>query len=419
MSGAQGAPDAPVRLGAGRRSVRLPAALVLGVSMWIATFVGFFTVLLPARLAILAPDEKVPVLATIAVVGSIVALLANIVFGALSDLTRSRFGRRNPWIVVGSIGSFASLSVVSTTENVTTLVVAWCVFQLFLNAIVAPLVTVIPDRVPESSRGSYSALYGVSMTIGATVGQLVASRFVGDPQRGMWVLAAVVLVCGPLFAGLAPEESTKDVPRREFSPAMLLASFSFPMKQARDFYLALSGKLLFVLGSFSITGYQVYILTDYMQADTATVGNTIAMMSIITLVTGLVFGAGAGPVSDRIKRRKVLVMGSALLVAVAMAVPLLVAKPWAMVVYALIAGVGSGIYNSVDQALNYEVLPDPGTAAKDLGILNMANTGGQIMGPALTSAVVGASGGYALVFVVAAGVLVASAALIKPIRKAR
>lgn len=90
-----------------------------------------------------------------------------------------------------------------------------------------------------------------------------------------------------------------------------------------------------------------------------------------------------------------------------------------MLLYALVAGIGSGVYNSVDQALNTEALPSPDNAAKDLGILNMANTGGQIMGPGVTSAVVGLTGGYGAVFVVAAGILVASGFLIKPIRSVR
>lgn len=54
-----------------------------------------------------------------------------------------------------------------------------------------------------------------------------------------------------------------------------------------------------------------------------------------------------------------------------------------MIWYGIIAGIGSGIFFSVDQALNLEVLPNPENSAKDLGILNFANTGAQILGPVL------------------------------------
>ena len=76
-------------------------------------------------------------------------------------------------------------------------------------------------------------------------------------------------------------------------------------------------------------------------------------------------------------------------------------------------------YTSVDQALNIEVLPDKATAAKDLGILNMANSGGQLIGPIIAASIFAGTGSYRWVFLVAMVLLVASAALIHPIKKAR
>lgn len=75
-----------------------------------------------------------------------------------------------------------------------------------------------------------------------------------------------------------------------------------------------------------------------------------------------------------------------------------IALPWllksviGMYGFALLAGLGYGIYSSVDQALNVDVLPDKENAGKDLGILNIANTIGQILGPIVTSAIVVATG---------------------------
>ena len=56
------------------------------------------------------------------------------------------------------------------------------------------------------------------------------------------------------------------------------------------------------------------------------------------------------------------------------------------------------MYGSVDQALNVDVLPNEEEAGKDLGILNIATTLGQMVGPIVTSAIVVATGSYGLVF---------------------
>lgn len=401
------------------RPVRLGIALFVGAALWIGPFFANNAVLLPARLEQIAPDDKVGLVALLAISGSLVAMLANVVFGAVSDLTRSRFGRRAPWMILGSLGASASLFALQASESVTLVIVFWMTFQLFLNAIAAPLLAMLAERVPRARRGTYSAIYGVGFLVGIFGSQIAASGFVTDPVMGMGVFAVAVLLAGPVVVLIAPEKSNRGVVRERFSPSMIARSFSFPRRGARDYYFALSGKLLFMLGTYALTGYQLYILTDYMQLDLAQAGAVIGQMAIIQLLTALLFGAISGPISDRLRRRKVLVMGSAFLVAVASLFPFAVAEPWAMLVYAFIAGTGTGIYNSVDQALNTEVLPSPDNAAKDLGILNMANTGGQILGPGLTSAVVGITGSYAPVFVVATAVVMASALLIKPIRSVR
>lgn len=72
-----------------------------------------------------------------------------------------------------------------------------------------------------------------------------------------------------------------------------------------------------------------------------------------------------------------------------------------MLAYAAVAAFGKGAYDSVDQALNIEVLPDPKTAAKDLGLLNMANNGGQVFGPVFAAAAISMVG-YHGIFPIAA-----------------
>lgn len=91
-----------------------------------------------------------------------------------------------------------------------------------------------------------------------------------------------------------------------------------------------------------------------------------------------------------------------------------------MIVFAVLGlGLAFGTFNSVDQALNYKALPDPETTAKDRGILNMANTGGQIFGPVVMSFAITSLGGYRPGFLISAGIAVLSAATISLIRSTR
>lgn len=88
-----------------------------------------------------------------------------------------------------------------------------------------------------------------------------------------------------------------------------------------------------------------------------------------------------------------------------------------MMLYAGIGGVGYGIYIAVDQALNVDVLPSADEAGKDLGILNLANTVGQVLAPVATGAIVVATGSYAQIFPVAIVSVLIGAVVIMLIKK--
>ncbi|MEE1651425.1 MFS transporter [Brachybacterium sp. J144] len=413
-------PTPPVTPARSRFDVRLAIAIVIGNLLWIAPFIAGISVLVPARLEVIAPDQKVAVIATLATTGSVVALVANIVFGALSDRTRSRLGRRAPWMILGSLACAVCFWAISAVGSVVALVLLWCTFQFFLNAIVAPLIAIIPDRVPEARRGTFSAIYGVGSTLGGGLAGIVASRFVSDPRAGLVVFGIAIALAGPLVALIAPDRSNRDDPRSPFTRATILHQFSFPRHGARDFYLALTGKLFFVLALYTVTGYQLYILTDHYGLGMAAAGGIIATVAAIQTIGSLVSGSLAGPLSDRLGRRKAPVVGAALLLALALAVLFLWHDSNAMIVFAVLGlGLAFGVFNSVDQALNYSVLPDPDVAAKDLGILNMANTGGQILGPLVMALAISSLGGYGAGFAISAVIALLSAGTIAMIRGAR
>lgn len=149
-----------------------------------------------------------------------------------------------------------------------------------------------------------------------------------------------------------------------------------------------------------ITIYQLYILENYVGLEVKEAGVVISSMSVITMVVSLVGSVAAGPLSDMIGRCKVPIVIASVLFAIGIAMPWLMPSATGMLLYAGIAGLGYGVYSSVDQALNVDVLPNKEEAGKDLGILNLATTLGQMLGPVLMSAIT-LSLGYAFAFPIA------------------
>ncbi|HMO10494.1 MAG TPA: MFS transporter [Actinotalea sp.] len=232
------------------------------------------------------------------------------------------------------------------------------------------------------------------------------------------MFAAVVLILPMMFPLLAPDYPNGDQQLRRSSVREVLKSFTFP-RNAPDFYFALASRLVILLGFNAVAGYQLYILTDYVALTPGEAGSIITRASLITLVAAFAGSFVFGPLSDRIRRRKAIVILGALLMAAGILILLVAAAPWAFLTFAGLAGVGMGIFLSVDAALLSEVLPNDETRGKDLGILNLSGSAGQVLAPAVSAAIIGIGFGFAPVFVIGAALSLAGAALIMPIKKVR
>jgi MFS family permease len=81
-----------------------------------------------------------------------------------------------------------------------------------------------------------------------------------------------------------------------------------------------------------------------------------------------------------------------------------------------VLGLGFGVYLSVDQALITQVLPDEANRARDLGVINIANSAPQVLGPALAFPIVSYLGGYSVLYLAVAAVTVAGSVLVTRIR---
>lgn len=119
---------------------RLVPALIIGPASWLGPYIVMLGLFLPALLQELDAEHKVAMLALFAATGSIISAISNMVAGALSDNTHSRFGKRAPWIVGGAFFFMLSMIGAAFSEGVTMLLICWSIGQVALNFIVAPMV---------------------------------------------------------------------------------------------------------------------------------------------------------------------------------------------------------------------------------------------------------------------------------------
>ncbi|WP_302118322.1 MFS transporter [uncultured Limosilactobacillus sp.] len=396
----------------------ISSAMFLAPLCWYGPIGSTRSVLIPQLFSQIDPANKVWAVGILATVASITGAIANLLFGAFSDVTRTRFGKRKPYIVLGTLFIAISLCIIANMRSVVGIILVWIVAAAAENAIAAAIYPQISDRVAPKWRGTVSTFYGVGFTIAQQGFALLAAQFLGNVKFGIYVMAGCTVVLAIIHELLIQEKGNLDEPKVKFDKESLKKYFFFPTKGARDFYLALSGKFCMVVGSTIITTFELYIFTDYIGQNTSAAGRSISIFSMIMLIIGVIFALVGGPLADKMKRVKGPVVLATFALGAAALFPLFVEKPWAMFAYAIIAAFGNGLYNSVDGALNMDVLPSADTAGKDLGLINLANTLGQMLGAMFASAVV-AGFGYKAIFIFAVIAEVVGGFLIWSIKRVR
>ena len=233
-------PATPVRSRTGM--IRVGIAMMLGTVAYILPFSAGSAILLPARIADTNPDDKVQLLALLTAVAAIVAMVSAVIFGTLSDHTRTRFGARSPWIIGGAVLTALLLIPASFADSFGWLALWWCLAIAALNATGASVAAILPDRVPHHRRATVAALIGIGLLLGTAVGTVVASLFVENITLGFQVAGVLFVVLAVATVLIAPDFSNRDATRERIRISEVAASLRFP-RQAHDFYLVLWGRL--------------------------------------------------------------------------------------------------------------------------------------------------------------------------------
>jgi MFS family permease len=393
-------------------------AMFMAPMIWYGPTVGVRNTLIPQLFSQIDSANKVWAYGIIGAVATLVSAITNLLFGALSDVTRTRWGKRKPYIVLGTLIMAGSLVAVANCKSVVAVILVWIIDASAENAIAASIYPQISDRIAPKWRGTVSTFYGVGFTISQQGFTILAAQFLGNVKYGIYTMAAIAVVLGIIHLFLSNEQGNLDEPKIKLSKETFKKYFFIPTKGAHDFYLALFGKFFMVVGSTIVTTYLLYIFTDYMGLNSSQAGHSVSIFSTLMLVIGVTFALIAGPLADRAKRIKLPVTIATFLLGFAALFPLFAVHPWAMYVYGVIAAVGNGIYNSVDGALNLDVLPSSDTAGKDLGLINLANTLSQMVGSISASAIV-STWGYHAIFIFAVGMEIIGGCLIAAIKSVK
>ncbi|MFI5254940.1 MAG: MFS transporter [Candidatus Limnocylindrales bacterium] len=336
----------------------------------------------------------------IGLIGSVVAFVVQPLAAALSDYTRSRLGRRRPWILAGTAMDVVFLVALANSQTFLAFAVLITLLQFSSNLAQGPFQGYVPDLVPERQVGTASGLVGMMQIGGQLLGAGVAGAAVALDQIPLGILGLAFLEVAtmvPAVFGVA--DRPVEMPRRTGSA---MAGIRGALAEAwghRSFVWLLGSRMLILMTTGTLVAEAEFFLTRSTGYTIAEAATAILILLAITVLSAAVVAVWAGPASDRLGRRQVIWISCAigavgmLGMALAPALPELAFSGIRFPIFGLAAvpvGVGAGMFLAVDWALMVDIVPKA-TAGRYMGISNVVT--------ATSGAFAGAIGGGVIALV--------------------
>ncbi|GAA3605607.1 MFS transporter [Nonomuraea rosea] len=347
-------------------------------------------------------------------------MLAVPVIGILSDRTRSRHGRRTPWILLGVIVGAVFLAGVRFAPSIAVLALLWTICQVGLSAAQGPLNTTVADRVPQRMVGTASAVGGLGTFLGGILGAVLCGALFARLGLDLYLVVAVLTVAGLVgFVLRLPDRPSTELRIAPHRWSDFLRGFLAPLRE-HDFRWVWLARVVLAFGYQSSVTFSFFMLQSYIRPalSAAEATGLVPLLTLAGLPGTLVALAVSGRISDKVGRRKPFVVGASLLMAGSMLIPLLSPTLTALFVQTVLGGIANGMYLAVDQALFIDVL-DKDAAGRDLGVASLATNLGQALGPILAGQVVVLTGGYGGIWALAFVLILLAAVAIVPVKRVR
>lgn len=366
-------------------------------------YVPFLTILLPLRVTEFAGQDALAVLSYTTFAGAIAASIANIGFGWLSDITKTR----RPWIGAGLVLSSCLLLLVPFASSPPLLIALIICWQIALNMMLGPLSAWAGDVVPDAQKGMLGGLLAFAPALGALSGAFITFKGLATAdERLYWVAVLMLLMVGPLLLFGKPIKMPQLLVDRPKEVMAKNADNSARMAVWRMW----SARLMVQIAEASLFAF---LLMWFRSLDPQFDENKVANIFAFVLSIAVVFAILIGRWSDRVDRPIVPLVSCAATAALGLALMALAPTlPMAIAGYVTF-GIASSIFLALHSSQTLRVLPRASRRGRDMGIFNLTNTVPSLIMPGLTLALVPRYGFDLLFLLLAVLAMLASLLLFK------
>ncbi len=312
-------------------------------------------------------------------IGIVVPMLLQPTMGAISDHTRTRLGRRKPYIIVGTAFDLVFLSFAAWQfgqHSYVGFLAGVVLLQFSSNVAQGPFQGYLPDLVPAPQVGVASGLMGLASLIGNLGGAAVALVFlrVVHWDAGLFVTIGAVEVTTMLVTVLWVPD-TPGPPTTLTLAQRARAAWGTDILEQKAYVWLLVSRLFILMTGSTLTSMGVLFLVNTLGLPTAEAEAGVLPILVAFGISAMIATLPAGMLSTRVGRKPVIYAGIALGMVGATGIALAPAY-WIMLVSVIPLGAGLGSFQSVDWALMTDIIPKA-ESGRYMGISNVVTAGNQ------------------------------------------
>ena len=356
----------------------LPLSQLLRLSVYwlgLIAVINGIGVILQERIKDLVPDPTIQytTLGLIQGAGVVIAVLVQPMAGSVSDYTISRFGRRKPYILVGTLLDVLFLVGIATSNTVLAVGAFVVLLQFSANFAQGPFQGYVPELVPASQVGLASGLVGLFTVLGVVVGTGIASigLAIGDftiPTIALGVIELVTMLS--LFFRLDEGRAARDRAGKSWT-SVAMEAWARDVLKERSFIFLVASRF-FVLGGGA---FLVGLLVPYLERAQGITdpGERALLILVSTGIVALCTAVSTIPaarIADRYGRKRVIYV-ACLIAAIGMTVCAVAPSIPVFIGGAILMGIGLGSFLAVDWALMTDIIPKE-SSGRYMGISNVA-----------------------------------------------
>ena len=352
------------------------------------------TIVVPILVLHVAPEAaKNTLLGAVGLGGLLAGAVVQVPVGWASDRTRSRIGRRLPYLIWGSVFISVGMGALAMPLSYGSLLISWLFIQINSGIAYTPYLASVRELVPSDRLGVSASIKTLLEALGGASMLFLSGMMVGKytgPDTVYWLWATLgmfaIIMVGATSASCVTIFLRSGGSRGIASAAFHRSEMSFPetanmTRLHPDLGWFVVSRAAILAAVVIFTTYGLFFLRDKVQVDNPAEALGVAIVGVGGMLILTTYPAGW--LSDRIGRKPVLMAG--FVVAVGSTLVMMWVSTYLLaVLVASVIGAAVGVILTAHWAMAND-LGTPGREAQHMGIVNLGTltgaAGAKLMGP--------------------------------------